>query len=126
MQFDFYEKPIHQGSHHMSKPEVLVSIIIPTKDQYELLNNCIKSITEKSTYQNYEIIVINNQSKDEETLNLFQKLQKEKNISIIDYNRRFNYSAINNFAVRHAKGDNLLFLNNMDSTHKCNKDCILK
>jgi O-antigen biosynthesis protein len=96
----------------MKIPEVLVSIIIPTKDQYVLLNNCIKSITEKSTYQNYEIIIINNQSKDEETLNLFQKLQKEKNISIIDYNHRFNFSAINNFAVKHAKGEVLLFLNN--------------
>jgi len=107
-------------------PKALVSIIIPTKNHYELLNNCIKSITEKSTYKNYEIIIINNQSKDEETLKLFQKLHKEKNISIIEYNHRFNFSAINNFAVKHAKGDVLLFLNNMDSTHKCNKDCILK
>lgn len=96
----------------MTIPEFPVSIIIPTKDLYELLNNCIKSITEKSTYRNYEVIIINNQSKDEETLNLFQILQKEKNISIIDYNHRFNFSAINNFAVRHANGEVLLFLNN--------------
>jgi GT2 family glycosyltransferase len=83
----------------MPSPEILVSIIIPTKDRHDLLNNFINSITENSTYQNYEIIIINNKSKD-------------KNIAIIDYNHRFNYSAINNFAVKHANGKVLLFLNN--------------
>ncbi|MBF0228863.1 MAG: PIG-L family deacetylase [Desulfamplus sp.] len=98
----------------------LVSIIIPFKDNLEILHTCIQSILQKTKYPNYEIICVNNQSKNIEKflemdicgygcINNFNSIYKK--ITIIDYDKPFNYSAINNFAVKHAKGDVLLFLN---------------
>lgn len=91
-----------------------VSIIIPFKDRAELLEKCISSILEKTTYSNYEIICMNNNSTDEETLELIKELkQRDNRIRIFDYNAPFNYSAINNFAVKkYADGEFILFLNN--------------
>lgn len=92
--------------------EPLVSIIIPTRDKVDLLRRCIDSIRNKSTYQNYEIIVVDNGSVEPETLYYFQKLKEYGNCLVLDYNEPFNYSKINNFAVRYAQGDYILFLNN--------------
>ncbi|MDD7738985.1 MAG: glycosyltransferase family 2 protein [Fusicatenibacter sp.] len=90
----------------------LVSILIPNKDQHETLEKCIRSIRTKATYSSYEIIVIENNSTEPETFELYRKLEKEK-IRVIRYpNQGFNYSAINNFGVKEAKGEYLLFLNN--------------
>lgn len=92
--------------------ESLISIIISTKDKIEFLDKCLKSILEKSTYKNYEIIIIDNNSKEEKTKNYFKKIKNVKNISIYSYPFEFNFSKINNFAVSKSKGDILLFLNN--------------
>ena len=89
----------------------LVSLIIPTRDQAKLLDACLNSIIKKSTYQNIEIIVINNHSIEQETFNCFKKYQK-KGVYVLDYNKEFNYSAINNFAVQQAKGDVIGLINN--------------
>ncbi|MDX9893650.1 MAG: glycosyltransferase [Patescibacteria group bacterium] len=90
----------------------LVSIIIPTKDQPELIAKCVHSIIAKTNYPNYEIIIINNDSKKEETKICFKKLLAlSDKITIIDYPKKFNYSAINNFGAGQANGDILLFLN---------------
>jgi GT2 family glycosyltransferase len=95
------------------EPLPLVSIIIPTKDEVNLLSNCIESIIKKTIYKNYEIIIINNNSQQSETFKYFSEIQQKfNNIKIIDYNKEFNYSAINNFAVKHAKGELILLLNN--------------
>ncbi|GEM_PF-5611209 len=83
----------------------LVSIIIPTKDNVHKLNNCIKSIKD-STYKNLEIIIVTN-SRNKETLNFFEKL----NYKTLRYDEPFNYSKMNNFAVKHAIGEYFLFLN---------------
>ena len=88
----------------------LVSIIILNKDQRETLEKCLKSI-EKSTYQNYEIIIVENNSTDEETFAYYEKIKSDR-IKVIRWPDEFNYSAINNFGVKHAKGDYLLLLNN--------------
>lgn len=88
----------------------LVSIIIPNKDQIETLDQCLKSV-EKSTYKNYEIIIVENNSEKDETFAYYQKIQSDK-VKVIYWPDEFNYSAINNFGVRHAKGDYLLLLNN--------------
>jgi GT2 family glycosyltransferase/glycosyltransferase involved in cell wall biosynthesis len=92
----------------------LVSIIIPTKDLAKTLNTCLKSIFEKSTYYNYEVIVIDNGSREKETFKCFDYWQKKEpeRFKCFSYDIPFNYSQINNYAVRQAEGDYLLFLNN--------------
>lgn len=90
----------------------LVSIIIPTKDKLDLLKTSIESIFDKTVYKNYEILIIDNQSKKEETINYFREIEKRDRVKVIEYNKPFNYSAINNFASKKAKGEILLFLNN--------------
>nr|WP_317377697.1 glycosyltransferase family 2 protein [uncultured Faecalimonas sp.] len=91
--------------------EPLVSIIIPNKDQTESLKKCLDSIREKTSYKNYEIIIVENNSEEPETFAFYKKISGG-NIKIVTWEGEFNYSAINNFGVRHARGDYLLLLNN--------------
>lgn len=94
-------------------PHPMVSIIIPTKDGVDLLSNCIKSIINKTEYEPFEIIIINHDSQSEMTYNFFREIAlKYDNIKILRHSGAFNYSLMNNKAVRHAKGELLLFLNN--------------
>jgi len=92
----------------------LVSIIIPTKDLGDILNNCLTSIFEKTVYPNYEVILIDNGSKKENTAKVIAKWkEKEPNrFQCYQFNIPFNYSKINNYGVDCAKGEYLLFLNN--------------
>jgi GT2 family glycosyltransferase len=89
-----------------------VSIIIPFKDQVSALKKCVESVIKKTTYQNYEIILVNNRSQKKETLDYIKKQQGKKKIRLLSYNKPFNFSAINNFAASRAKGEYVLFLNN--------------
>lgn len=90
----------------------LVSIIIPNKDEQKTLAACLRSIREKTTYQNYEILLVENNSTTEEIFAYYQELSREENIRLLRWEKEFNYSAINNFAARRARGEYLLFLNN--------------
>lgn len=96
------------------KNNPLISIIIPNKDNVEMLSRCINSILEKSTYKNIEIIIIENSSIEEKTFDYYKTLEEYSNIKVISYknNSNFNYSAINNFGVNYASGEQVLFLNN--------------
>lgn len=95
----------------LTKP--VVSIIIPFTDSPELLETCLQSIITKTLYNNYEILGISNNSTDERTLNLMTKWNdRHKNIHFIEYNRPYNYSELNNHAVKFADGEYLIFLNN--------------
>ncbi len=94
------------------KNNPLISIIIPNKNQMETLKKCIKSIIDKSTYKFYEIIIIENNSSDENIFEFYEILKKYNNIRIIEWNKPFNYSSINNHSIQFAKGEILLFLNN--------------
>lgn len=87
----------------------LISIIIPTKDKWQLLNKCISSIEMCSGYDNYEIIIVSNNTCDIKAINYLESI-KDK-YTVLNYNNVFNYSAINNYAVQFAKGDYFLFLN---------------
>ena len=89
-----------------------VSIVIPNKDHIEDLRRCITSILEKSTYDNYEIIVVENNSTTEEIFDYYKQIQENPNIRVITYEGDFNYSKINNLGVSHAQGDYILLLNN--------------
>lgn len=92
--------------------EPMVSIIIPNKDEKESLKACIESIREKTEYQNYEILIIENNSTSEEIFHYYKELSRDPKIRLLRWKKEFNYSAINNYGVRHAKGEYLLFLNN--------------
>ena len=96
------------------KGDPLVSIIIPNKDQKDTLKKCIDSVLNKTAYKNYEIILVENNSTTDEIFAYYKELEKQDNIRVITWKseKGFNYSAINNFGVRHAKGELLLFLNN--------------
>lgn len=94
--------------------EPLVSIIIPFKDKPELLKICIESILGKSTYQNFELIGISNNSEEKETFTEMERLKtQDTRVSFFEHNVLFNFAEINNFAVQtHAKGEHILLLNN--------------
>jgi GT2 family glycosyltransferase len=95
------------------EPEPLVSLVIPTKDKLEYLESCINSILQKTTYPNYEIIIVDNQSADKSTQEYFKRIQKQdRRVSVLSYSHPFNFSAINNHAVYAARGDLIGLLNN--------------
>lgn len=91
----------------------LVSLIIPTKNGYKILKACVESILKKTTYKNYEIIIVDNQTTDPKTLNYLAVMTaKYSFIRVIKYDKPFNYSDINNQAVKKARGQILGFVNN--------------
>ena len=99
---------------HIPEKSPSVELIIPTRDQAEVLNLAVESIITKTTYTNYTITIVDNQSKEIATKSLFKKLKRAhgEKINIIKYNRKFNYSAINNHAARRSKADIIALVNN--------------
>lgn len=103
------------GAYHVQyalNEKPLVSIIIPTKDKADVLARAVDSILKVSTYDNYEIIIIDNQSSELATAKYFREISQHPSIKVLQYDKPFNYSAINNYAVTQASGSMLLFLNN--------------
>lgn len=108
---------------YVQNKKPLISIIIPNKDHIAELEICIHGILNKNIYNNYEIIIAENNSQEENTFHYYKKLQQEHdNIKVVYWEKEFNYSAINNFAVESAQGELLLFLNN--DTEIINPDCL--
>lgn len=93
-------------------PAPSVEIIIPTRDGYALVKQCIESLQHHTEYPNYHITIVDNGSSDPEMLAYLRTLEKESRIGILPYPAPFNFSAINNAAVAHTQSDLLLFLNN--------------
>lgn len=90
-----------------------VSIIIPTRDFYEITNKCLTSLFEKTTYENYEVILVDNGSIQEETFKMFEYYKKKyNNFKVIRDEGEFNFSRLNNFAANIANGEVLVLLNN--------------
>ncbi len=89
-----------------------ISIVIPNKDHVEDLKRCISSIEEKSTYDNYEIIVVENNSETKEIKDYYELLKDDPRVKVVTYTGSFNYSAINNFGVKETTGEYILLLNN--------------
>ena len=92
--------------------EPLVSILIPTKDKPKYIKRCISSLLQKTTYQNYEILIIDTNSTDKETLEYYKTLKYNPKIKFLKWDKKFNYSAVNNFGVRNTNGEYVLLLNN--------------
>lgn len=89
-----------------------VSLVIPTRDGVDHLRRCVASIRDKTAYESYEILVVDNGSEDEATLRYLEELESRSEIRVLPYERPFNYSAINNFAVARARGSVVGLVNN--------------
>lgn len=102
----------------------LVSVIIPNKDHVDDLDKCIRSLEERNTYTNIEYIIVENNSQNKETFQYYKELEKHNpKVRVVYWDGKgFNYPAINNYGVKQARGDYLLFLNN--DTEIINSDCI--
>jgi glycosyltransferase involved in cell wall biosynthesis len=86
--------------------------MIPTRDGMILLRRCVESVLMKSTYPDFELLLVDNQSIEADTLAYLKDLEKRPQVRVLRYDQPFNFSAINNFAARHARGDVLCLLNN--------------
>ena len=107
------ERPGWYRSHVKVQGNPLISVIITNKDHTDDLELCLFSMTRKSTYRNYEILIVENNSEKEETFEYYRKLpDRYPKARVLTWEKEFNYSAINNFAAKEAKGEYLLFLNN--------------
>jgi len=92
--------------------EPLVSLIMPTYNGYEITKQAIDSILKKTTYSNYEILLVDNNSDDPKALAYFEELNFHEKVSVLRYPYAFNFSAINNFAAKQANGDVIGLINN--------------
>lgn len=90
----------------------LVSLIVPTRDAVDLLSVSVGSILSKTTYPNFEILVVDNESAKAETIAYFKRIGKDRRVRVLDYHAPFNFSEINNFAVREAHGTVVGLVNN--------------
>ncbi len=100
-----------------------ISILIPNKDHVEDLDKCIRSVIGRQDYTNYEIIVIENNSTENETFEYYKKIEQEfECLKVVYWDAEFNYSKINNFGVKYATGEYLLLLNN--DTEMIGTDCL--
>lgn len=97
-------------------PAPLVSIIIPTRDAANLLRQCVESLLAKTEYPNFEVLVVDNRSREPDALAYLRSLHGRPTpggeVRVLRYDDSFNFSAINNFAVRHARGEFVCLLNN--------------
>ena len=110
---DMTERPGWYRSHIKIQGNPMVSIIIPNKDHTDDLELCLFSMSRKSTYRNYEVLIVENNSEKEETFEYYKKLpERYPKVRMLTWEKEFNYSAINNFAAEEAQGEYLLFLNN--------------
>ena len=89
----------------------LVSVIIPNKDHAGMLRKCVESVF-ANDYPNVEIIIVENNSTEQETYAYYKELSKDPRVHLVRWKKGFNYSAINNYGARFAKGEYLLLLNN--------------
>jgi len=90
----------------------LVSIIVPTRDEPMLIRQCVESLLEKTTYSHFEILVVDNQSADQEALTYLEKISRHDKVRVMSYDQPFNFSAMNNFAVSEMRGEVACLLNN--------------
>jgi len=121
------EETRHKGIYRTKynlKETPLISIIIPNKDHVEDLKVCISSLENKCDYENYEIIIVENNSTEEETFKYYKEIQQQTNKIKVVYweGKGFNYPSINNYGVEHSNGEYVLFLNN--DTEILNHDCL--
>jgi glycosyltransferase involved in cell wall biosynthesis len=104
--------PYYRVRFALPRPAPFVSIVIPTRDKVELLRMSVGGILDKTSYEPFEILVIDNGSAEAEALDYLDELAETPRVRVLPYPHPFNYAAINNFGAREAKGDILALLNN--------------
>ena len=102
----------HSSQITWSFGQPLISIIIPTRDQVMLLEQCIESIFSNTSYNPFEIILVENNSQEQGTFSYYEVLKSKPQVKVLIHDQIFNYSEFNNWGAKHAQGDLLLFLNN--------------
>lgn len=102
----------HYVTRYNWKETPLVSVIIPNTNHKSDLETCINSILDNSTYANIEIVVVENNSTDDDIFEYYKEIEGSSSVKIVKYDAEFNYSKINNYGVSYASGDYILFLNN--------------
>lgn len=104
----------YRVKYSLPDPRPMVSIVVPTRDMLDYLQPCVESVLNRSTYQRFEVIVVDNQSTDPATLEWMNKVENQfpSRVRILRYDHTFNYSAINNWAAWKANGEVLCLLNN--------------
>lgn len=102
----------YRAFYDLPQPAPLVSLIIPTRNAIGLVRQCIDSILERTTYDNYEIILVDNGSDEPASIDYFKSLELHSRIRVMRDDREFNYSALNNVAVREARGEYIGLINN--------------
>lgn len=109
------EKGKHDNIYKVNWPinsNPFISLIIPTYNGHVITKQAIDSILDKSTYRNFEIILVDNNSNDPESLAYFDEIAQHEQVTLLRYPYPFNYSAINNFAAQYARGEVLGLINN--------------
>ncbi|WP_110631114.1 glycosyltransferase family 2 protein [Salinicola salarius] len=97
----------------LPEPAPLVSLLVPTRDRVEILRPCVDAILERTDYPNFELLILDNQSTCAETLAYMHKVsERDSRVRVLHWNQPFNYSAINNFGARKARGDIIGLVNN--------------
>ena len=106
-------KHLYRVKYKLPSKKPFVSLIIPTKDKVDILDNCVQSILKKTNYENYEIIIVDNNSSEQKSKKYFNKITaSNKNVTVLHYDKPFNFSAINNFAAHNSKGEIIGLINN--------------
>jgi O-antigen biosynthesis protein len=96
----------------LPNPVPKVSVIVPTRDQIELLRSCVESVLSRTTYPSFEVVVVDNRSSDPAALAYLESLSRRNRVRVLRYDHPFNYSALNNWAVSQCDGDIVCLLNN--------------
>jgi GT2 family glycosyltransferase len=94
------------------EPAPRVTLIIPTRNGADLVRRCVESIAAKTSYPSYEILLVDNESDEPDSISYFRALESSATVRLLRFEGAFNYAAINNFAARQASGDVMVLLNN--------------
>ena len=98
--------------HPLPEPNPSVSILIPTRDNGRMLDKCLKSIFEETSYSNFEVILVDHETSESKALKVIEKFKKKESFNTIDFSGSFNFASMMNLAGAHAEGDVLILLNN--------------
>jgi glycosyltransferase involved in cell wall biosynthesis len=109
---DFAQGPSFQQIRYPLAAEPSVTIIIPTRDRSDLLGRCLDGILGATDYRNFEVLIVDNQSREPATARLYRRVGDDPRVRVLHYAQPFNFSLINNWAAERAGGEVLLFLNN--------------